>query len=80
MAATWYGAASFTIDVTLTDGQVHQVALYGVDWDSGGRSQRIEVLNATTQAVLDTQTASGFSNGQYWVWQVRARCGFASRG
>ncbi len=70
-AATWYSPTSFTIDANLTDGLVHQVSLYGIDWDSGGRSQRIEVLDAATQVVLDAQVMSGFTGGQYWVWQVR---------
>ena len=75
IAATWY-EVSFTIDVSLTDGQPHQVALYGVDWDLRGRSQRIDVLDAATGAVLDTQTVSNFGTGQYWVWQVRGAVRF----
>jgi len=70
IAAVWYSPTNFTIDVNITDGQVHQIALYGLDYPLEGRSQRIDVLNATTQAVLDTRTVSGFSGGQYWVWQI----------
>ncbi len=44
----------FTIDVNLTDGLAHQVALYRVDWDGWGRSLRAEVVDAATGAVLDT--------------------------
>jgi hypothetical protein len=76
VAATWYSPASFTIDVNLTDGLPHQVSLYGLDWDNRGRSQRIEVLDAATQVVLDTRSVSGFVNGQYWVWQVRGAVRF----
>ncbi len=76
VAATWYSPTSFTIDVNLTDGLRHQVSLYGLDWDSGGRSQRIEVLDGTTQAVLDTQMVGSFTGGQYWVWQVRGHVQF----
>ncbi len=33
IAATWYSGTSFTIGVNLTDGQVHPVSLYAVDWE-----------------------------------------------
>jgi glucose/arabinose dehydrogenase len=68
-AATWY-SGSFTIDLNLTDGASHQIALYGVDWDAAGRSQRIDVLDAATNNVLDTRTLASFVNGQYLVWRV----------
>ena len=69
LAATWYGDA-FTIDVNLTDGQAHQLALYTVDWDHGGRVQRVDVRDAVTGALLDTRTQSAFDDGQYLVWHV----------
>jgi glucose/arabinose dehydrogenase/uncharacterized protein (DUF2141 family) len=76
IAAVWYSPTSFTIDVNITDGQGHQIALYGLDYPLEGRSQRIDVLNATTQAVLDTRTVSGFAGGQYWVYQVSGHVTF----
>ena len=36
IAASWYSATSFTVDVDLTDGQAHDLALYCVDWDNTG--------------------------------------------
>ncbi len=60
-AACWYSASSFTIDVDLTDGQVHDLALYAVDWDNQGRSEQIQVINAATGSVLDTETLSSFT-------------------
>ncbi|MDQ3704589.1 MAG: Ig-like domain-containing protein, partial [Chloroflexota bacterium] len=44
IAATWYSDTGFTIDLNLTDGQTHQIALYCLDWDNGGRAQTIEIL------------------------------------
>ena len=41
-----------------------------VDWDSLGRAERIEVLNGDTGATLDTRTVSGFSGGQYLLWNM----------
>jgi hypothetical protein len=71
IAATWYSQGSFTYDVTLTDATAHQIAFYAVDWDARGRSQRVDVLDASTGAILDSQTSSGFVGGQHLVWAVK---------
>ncbi len=68
-AMCWYGS-SFSIDVNLTDGQTHNVALYAVDWPNVGRSERIQITSAATGAVLDTETLSSFSGGIYLQWAV----------
>lgn len=75
IAATWYttGPSGFTIDVNFTDGQPHQLALYAVDWDNVARRQRVELLDAVTQAVLDTREMNAFSGGQYLVWRISGR-------
>ena len=66
VAAAWYSTGSFTVDVNLTDGQPHTVALYLVDWDgNNGRSERVDVLDGATGAVLDSRTVSAFSGGEY---------------
>jgi hypothetical protein len=70
IAAAWYAATSFTVDVNLTDGQVHDLELYLLDWQSGGRVESVKISNATTGAVLDTETVSSFSNGVYLDWAV----------
>jgi len=72
IAATYYSATSFTLDVNLTDGAQHRVALYLLDWDSslGPRSERVDVLDGSTGAVLDSHTVSGFAGGQYLVWKL----------
>ena len=71
IAATWYADTSFSIDVNLTDGGLHQLALYCLDWDLNGRAETIAILDAATNAVLDTRNVSGFSGGQYLVWDIR---------
>jgi hypothetical protein len=77
IAATWYSSSSFTVDVNLTDNQPHQVALYLLDWDSNNsRSERIDVLNAQTGAVLDSRIVSSFSGGQYLVWSLNGHVQF----
>ena len=70
--AIWYSENSFTIDIDLTDRHEHRVAIYCLDWDENdGRSQKIEVLDADTNAVLDTRNATAFSSGRYLIWRLR---------
>jgi hypothetical protein len=33
--------------------------------------ERIDVLDAATNAVLDTRTVSGFQSGQWVVWNLK---------
>jgi hypothetical protein len=33
IAATWFSCSTFSLDVNLTDGNSHQIAIYAVDWD-----------------------------------------------
>jgi hypothetical protein len=70
LAATWYNPGSFNFDVNLTDGHSHQVAFYAVDWDSTSRSETVQILDATTNAVLDTETIAKFSGGVYAIWNI----------
>src|SRR5204863_501193 len=45
------------------------VALYMLDWDFGGRAERVDVLDANNN-VLDTRSVSAFSGGVYLVWNL----------
>jgi hypothetical protein len=70
--SSWFSATNFTIDINLTDGQEHRVAVYCLDWDENdGRSQKIEVLDAATNVVLATRDVDDFSSGRYLVWRLR---------
>src|SRR4029077_16328144 len=71
IAATWYQNPAFTLDVNLTDGEAHQVAIYVVDWDNRGRSETVELRDAASGALLDSRALSAFTSGQYWRWTVR---------
>ena len=77
LASTFYSVSqSFTIDVNLTDGQLHNVTLYALDWDgNNGRSERIDVLSAQG-AVIDSRTISSFGNGVYLTWAVQGHVKF----
>jgi hypothetical protein len=70
IAACWYSATSFAVDVDLTDGQTHDLELYFLDYDNQGRTEQVQISNATTGAVLDTETISSFSKGVYLDWAV----------
>jgi uncharacterized protein (TIGR03437 family) len=69
IAATWYSSASFAIDLAFADSAQHQVALYLLDWDSTSRAETLQIVDANNK-VLDTRSATGFHNGQYFVWQL----------
>jgi hypothetical protein len=71
IAACWYASGAFKVDLTFNDTLPHQVALYLLDFDlwAGGRTERVEILNAAGQ-VLDTRSVSGFGGGLYLVWNL----------
>ncbi len=71
IASTYYASNSFTINVNLRDGNTHRIAVYLLDWDAGSRAETISILDAGTQAVLNSQTFSGFQNGVYASWDVK---------
>ena len=71
IASCWYADVNFTYDVNFTDGLSHQLALYALDWDVRSRVELIEVLDAATNAVLDSRTISAFSGGEYLVWTIQ---------
>ena len=77
VAATWYSFTDFTIDINLTDGQAHQVALYLLDWDGNNvRSETVEVLNASTGAVLNSRNVTALGGGRYLVWRLKGHVEF----
>jgi len=66
-AATWFGSI-FDFDVTFNGPQ--QFEVYALDWDSGGRVETITIVDPSSNAVLDTETISNFSQGTYLVWNI----------
>ena len=58
IAACWVSNSFFEIDINLSGGQMHPVALYFLDWDANGRNEKVEVIAADTGIVLDTRTVS----------------------
>jgi hypothetical protein len=70
IAAAWYAASSFKVDVNLTDGQAHNLELYFLDWDSTARAESVQITEAATSAVLDTRSVSSFHAGVYLDYRV----------
>ena len=68
IAATWYNGSYFNVTIALGS-TPRKVAFYMVDWDNLGRAQTVDVLDAQTNAVLDSRSVSSFSNGKYLVYQ-----------
>ncbi len=71
IASAFYSASAFTFDVNLTDGNTHRIALYLCDWDNYGRAETISIVDASSKAVLNTQSFSSFSGGVYAAWNVK---------
>ena len=69
-ASTWYNTPSFSLDVNMTDGQSHQMALYALDWDLKGRAETIQIVDANSGSTLNSQSVTNFSNGIYLVWAI----------
>src|ERR1700735_2159164 len=68
IASCWFssGLDSFTGSVSGT----HTVALYMLDWDNQGRAEQVQVKDANSNAVLDTENVSAFTNGVYLFWNI----------
>jgi hypothetical protein len=73
IASTFYSASSFTITVNLTDGNMHKISLYLLDWDSTVRSETVSIVDAESNTLLDTETYSSFNGGVWAVWNVTGR-------
>jgi hypothetical protein len=71
IASCWYSSSSVTLDLQFIDSNVHQVALYLLDWDvyGGGRQERVDIVDSNN-TLLDSRSVSSFSNGEYLVWNL----------
>ena len=74
--AAQMGGDSYDIELNLTDGRMHQIALYALDWDRNGRQEIVEVRDAATDALLDSRALNGFNEGVYYLWKVQGHIKF----
>jgi hypothetical protein len=73
IAGLWYASETFSVNLDLTDGRTHRVALYFLDWDRADRAQSIEILDGSAGTVLNRQTLANFSEGVYLLWDLKGR-------
>jgi thermitase len=70
VAACWYSGGTLELDVNFSDGQVHTVAFYCVDWETTTRAFRMDIVNPADNTVVATQNVSAYNGGQYLVWNL----------
>jgi hypothetical protein len=83
IASAWTGhnASSiplngFTMDLNFNDGKQHRVAIYTLDWDTSNRTQKIDVIDAGSNQIIDTEQPTPFHDGKYFVWLVTGHVQF----
>ncbi len=69
IAACWFSTTSFTVDVN-TGAIAYDLELYVLDYDERSRVEQIQLSNAGSGTVLNTQSVSGFSAGTYLSWRI----------
>jgi subtilisin family serine protease len=70
IAAYYYSATSFDINMTFSDTQTHLVTLYAADFENAHRSERISAINPATGAILSSQDLTSFSQGAFVTFSV----------
>jgi hypothetical protein len=90
IASAWTSNQSFAVDIGVTDGATHRLALYFLDWDSygspHGRVEQVDAVNAVTGTTMNSRTlgqpndstpaTARFNNGTYLVWNIRGHVKF----
>ncbi|MCP4453736.1 MAG: hypothetical protein GY809_19930 [Planctomycetes bacterium] len=71
LAACWFNSTPWTIDINFTDGRKHQVAAYFLDWDANNRGTAVEILDAESGEILDSQDMTEYIEGKYLVWEIK---------
>jgi hypothetical protein len=75
-AATAFSNTSFEFDLDIGSASSKEISLYFLDDDYRDRSQRIEVLDPGSGAVLSSYDLSDFQGGTYLTWSVSGHVRF----
>ena len=67
LAGIWY-QTSWTMNVNVTG--TRALELYLLDLNNAGYAETITIKDAVTGTVLNTQNASSFTGGKYYIWNV----------
>jgi len=73
IASCWVNAQTLEFDLAVNDGQPRQLALYFLDWDSGARYERVDLLDAAAGTLLDSREVRWFSQGRYLLYRIRGQ-------
>ncbi len=46
------------------------MSIYAVDYNNQGRSEHVQVIDASTGTVLDSRTITAFKGGEYLTWKL----------
>ena len=68
--ACWYSTTSFTVDVDVTDSASYNLELYLYSEGNNGRVEQVQFTNASTDAVLSTETVSSFEVPVYMNYTI----------
>ena len=70
--SAYEGAATTeTINIDFTDGALHQTELYVLDPDHKHRTETVSIVDPVTGSVLDGETVSDFTKGEYLTWDLQ---------
>jgi fibronectin type 3 domain-containing protein len=69
LAGVWF-QTSWTMNVNMPSGSPLPLELYLLDFANSGYAETITITDAVTGTVLNTQTASNFAGGKYYIWNV----------
>ncbi|MBL8025357.1 MAG: metallophosphoesterase [Fibrobacteres bacterium] len=76
----WHGGSGpvFEVSVSITDGKVHAMSFYVIDWSLTGnpKFQRIEILDSATGIILATREISKYKGGKYLNWKIYGKVKF----
>jgi hypothetical protein len=71
LASCWYASGNFDVTLDFHDSLPHRVSFYCLDWDSGGRKQNVEIIDAASGNVLHTYSLANFASGIYLDYTIK---------
>jgi len=71
-----YNSQSMQFNVSLSDGQMHRLALYFCDYEQIGRSIVVEAHDAVSGALLDSRALANYTGGIYLVYNYTGQIYF----
>ena len=73
VAAARYHPLHEIIDIECKDQESHDIALYLMDWERTGRWTVVDVIDANTRELMNSQNITHFGSGVYLKYRVLGR-------